>query len=447
MAALRRVVLLSLVLRVWSAAATADDLPAPLARIEPQDGVSIVFLGDSITHQCLYTQYVEDYLYTRFPNMRFKLHNAGVGGARAWDALARFDEDVAAYQPDYVTVLLGMNDGSYRPYDEATFQTYRGDMTALIDRIEEIGAKPILMTPTMFDSRAARLRDPNRNDDTLVLYNSVLTYYGTWLREVAVENGHGFVDMWGPLNNITLEQRKSDPAFTMIADSVHPDAPGQVVMAMALIEDMGLPHDVSRIDVGQTDGVANITATGGVASELSWSADEISFTFAADSLPWALPEEAQLGARITHLGHRLSRETLEVHGLPPGDYVLSIDGAEVGTYSTVQLEHLELQSNERTPQYQQALEVAMLNKQRNEGPVMGLRGEWGQFQHFARIRQGAEAAPDNADLQSQLAEMTTRVEGMAERVAERNSEARAIEDQIFEINQPAPRRYVLKRSP
>ncbi len=443
---LRRLIVTCLILSC-GVTLLADDLPAPVARIELEDATSIVFLGDSITHQCLYTQYVEDYLYTRFPHMRFQLHNAGVGGARAWDALARFDEDVAAYQPDYVTVLLGMNDGSYRPYDDATFQMYRTDMTALIARIEEIGATPILMTPTMFDARAARLRDPNRNDDSAQLYNSVLTYYGTWLREVAVENGHGFVDMWGPLNNITLEQRKSDPTFTLIADAVHPDAPGQVVMAMAIIEDMGLPHDVSRIDIGQMDGIANVTATGGVAGDLSWSDDEISFTFAAESLPWALPEEAQLGARITHLGHRLSRETLEVHGLPSGDYTLSIDGGEVGTYSTVQLEHLELQSNERTPQYQQALEIAMLNKQRNEGPVSGLRGEWGQFQHFARIGQALEAAPDNADLQAQLAEMTTRIEGMADRVAERNAEARAIEDQIFEINQPPVRKYVLRRAP
>ncbi|MEQ9069919.1 MAG: GDSL-type esterase/lipase family protein, partial [Gimesia chilikensis] len=82
----------------------------PLSKMELQTGDSIVFLGDSITHQCLYTQYVEDFFYTRYPKMRLKFHNAGVGGAKAWDALARFDRDVAAYHPKYVTVLLGMND-------------------------------------------------------------------------------------------------------------------------------------------------------------------------------------------------------------------------------------------------------------------------------------------------------------------------------------------------
>jgi hypothetical protein len=66
-----------------------------MAKLELKDGDTVVFLGDSITHQCLYTQYVEDYFYTRFPNVHIRFHNAGVGGDRAADALARFDQDVA----------------------------------------------------------------------------------------------------------------------------------------------------------------------------------------------------------------------------------------------------------------------------------------------------------------------------------------------------------------
>ena len=38
-------------------------------KIDLQDGDTLVFLGDSITHQCLYTQYVEDYYYTRYPKL------------------------------------------------------------------------------------------------------------------------------------------------------------------------------------------------------------------------------------------------------------------------------------------------------------------------------------------------------------------------------------------
>lgn len=430
--------------------APADDFATPLGQLDLQDGDAIVFLGDSITHQRLYTQYVEDFFYTRFPHLRLTLHNAGVGGAKAWDALARFDEDVAKFKPKYVTILLGMNDGQYKPYNEVIFQTYRQDMTELITQIQAIGATPILMTPTMYDARARRMRpNPNRptNEETLALYNSVLTYYGTWLRDVAQREGFGYVDMWGPLNNITLAERRIDAGFTLIPDSVHPGASGQVVMATAMILDLGLQGPVSSVRVFPTAaGKPRATASGGKMSDLEYGEERVSFTFAANALPWVLPEEAAVGVKLTKLGHRMSSEKLEVHGLKPGQYRLTIDGTEVGRFaSTALARHIELQANEQTPQYQQALEVALLNKQRNEGPVRNLRGEWSQFQRYARAKRAAEGAPDNDELAQQLAATRQRIDGRQGRVEEAQAAARAIEDQIFEINQPHPRKYVVER--
>ena len=445
-----RYVLPLLAATIVAGSARAADAPAkPLEKLELKDGDSLVFLGDSITHQRLYTQYVEDYFYTRMPKIRLKLHNAGVGGARAWDALQRFDADVAAYKPKYVTILLGMNDGTYQPYNDAIFQTYRQDMTELLTRLTSIGATPILMTPTMFDARADRAKPNNmRPADSSALYNSVLAYFGTWLREVAVENGWGFVDMWGPLNTITLEQRKTDPAFTLIKDAVHPGPDGQVVMATAIINDLGVPRQVSNINLTLPagEGKPQARATGGKVSDLQVTPEGVSFTFEAESLPWVLPEDARLGAKLTRLGHRLGKESLEVHGLPAGQYALIIDGVEVGRYASAALErHVELQENDKTPQFQQALKVAMLNKQRNEGPISKLRGEWSKFQQFARTRRSAAEQPNNEMVQKQLATLTEQVQGIDERVAQHNAEAKAIEDQIFQINQPPARKYELRK--
>ncbi len=81
--------LIALVLALMPAVLPAAEFKAPLSTPELKQGDCIVFLGDSITHQCLYTQYVEDYFYTRFPKMRLKLHNAGVGGAIHHDHMPR----------------------------------------------------------------------------------------------------------------------------------------------------------------------------------------------------------------------------------------------------------------------------------------------------------------------------------------------------------------------
>jgi lysophospholipase L1-like esterase len=436
------------------AAPAAEAKPAPkplLGKLELKDGDSIVFLGDSITHQVLYTQYVEDYFYTRFPKMRLKFHNAGVGGARAWDALQRFDKDVAAYKPKYVTILLGMNDGTYRPYDDATFQTYRKDMTEVLKRITDIGATPILMTPTMFDARADRARpNNNRPAENQALYNSTLAYYGTWLREVAQENGWGFVDMWGPLNTLTMEQRKTDPNFTMIKDAVHPGDDGQLVMAVAIINDIAPSRRVSAITInrGPNGQLKAGKPAGGTLTDLVSDSEKVEFTWAADSLPWVVPAKADVGVKLTKMGHRLGSESLQIAGLEPGRYSLSIDGTEVGTYTADALgRKIELQGNDKTPQYQQALEVATLNEKRNKGPYEGgpgpelaKRNLWGKFQGYARTKQQSEANPSDEALKKKLEDATKAIENMDEQVAKFNEQAK-----IFQKNQPKPRKYVLKK--
>ncbi|GMQ80321.1 MAG: SGNH/GDSL hydrolase family protein [Planctomycetia bacterium] len=440
-----RIYLALVLLVLFASSALAAEPRAPLAGLKLEPGTSIVLLGDSITHQCLYTQYVEDYFYTRFPGMRLRLHNAGVSGAKARDALARFDRDVAHYKPAYVTVLLGMNDGLYQPYDQETFSTYHQDMLALVDRLKEIDATPILITPTMYDARAARAagRDaPERNE----FYNSVLAYYGAWLREVAVENGFGFVDMYSPLNNLTLKQRMTNPAFTMLKDAVHPGPGGQAVMAFALVSDLGLQRQVSSIRIVRRRGRPVAKATGGTVQEVEFTDDGVSFRWSADSLPWVLPEAAAVGAKLCGLGHRMSREALEVHGLAAGQYELLIDDQPVGSYRSVALErHIELQSNLKTPQYQQALEVAELNKQRNEGPVRALRSEWLRFQQHDRLQRQAEQNPDNAKLADEVTQAAKQLEGMEDRITAHEQAARELEDQIFQINQPKTRTYQLRR--
>lgn len=420
-----------------------------LAKLDLKSGDSIVFLGDSITHQCLYTQYVEDFFYTRYPNMRLKFHNAGVGGAKAWDALARFDRDVAAYKPKYVTILLGMNDGQYQPFNEVIFQTYYKDMKELITKIEGIGAQPILMTPTMFDARAARLGKRKRNPASVELYNSVLAYYGTWLREVAAESGFGFVDMYSPLNNITLLARQKDPTFTIIKDSVHPDPPGQVVMAYALLSDMNVQRQVSRINISKkANGESTATAKGGKLTDLEFTDDGVSFTWLSKSLPWVVPAEAQLGAELTKLGHRMSQESLSIHDLSPGRYQLSIDGQVVGQYSNIALaRHIELQSNTKTPQYQQAMEVALLNKERNDGPVKNKRNSWRAFQRYARIKRelDAKTGQKNEQQMAQLKKLDAQLKNQEKTIEESEAAGLVLEDKIFKVNQPVARKFELKK--
>jgi lysophospholipase L1-like esterase len=437
------VVLLLIGVGCWTAAA-ADPSAAPkptfaklVEKIELNDGDTLVFLGDSITHQCLYTQYVEDYFYTRYPQKKIRFHNAGVGGDRAADALARFDQDVAAFKPKYVTVLLGMNDGSYGQWTPEMFATYEKDMTALIERIRSIGAVPVLMTPTMYDTRAALLKpSAKRPADHPVnkYYNASLAYLGAWVREQAINQGLGFVDMYNPLNNLTIAQRKADPDFTFIADAVHPAADGQFIMAYSILEQMHRNSAASMLN-GVHDGKQwKITAAKDAKiSQVAGSAEGLSFTHQAASLPWIVPADAATGYRLTAAGHRLSNQTFRMGGLAPGWYELKIDGRTIGTYSHTQLAiKIELQGNDKTPEHQQALAVAMLNKERNEQAMWPLRNVWRDLKVKRRAGNAEELAKFMTDFDA-------KVEALKQSVAD-------YDRKIYAMNQPQAHRYELVRA-
>jgi len=428
------------------APAAAPYEPKPIVdTIQLKDGDTLVFLGDSITHQCLYTQYLEDYFYTRYPKLRLNFHNAGVGGDRAADALRRFDEDVAVYKPKYVTILLGMNDGSYTKFEQAVFDTYERDMTTVLDRIKDLGAIAVPMTPTMFDSRSKMLfaKPEQQNAVRENYYSGVLAFYGAWLREQAYRRGLGFVDMNSPLNQISLEQRTKDPKWTMIKDGVHPGQTGQVVMACAVLWDMVQRGPVSQVTVAERNGKLGATAANGKITDFAAEGDKIAFTLEANALPWVLPEDAAEGFKLTAAGHRYSNEKVAYHRLKPGKYDLKIDGQLVGSYSAEQLETgVELETNTKTPQYQQALQVALLNQRRNNEAYHPLRDQYAQLKGRRRALQPLIDAKD-PNLAAKQAEFDQWYTGQKAKVAELRTKAKEIEDEIYKTNQPKPHRYEL----
>ncbi len=62
-----------------ASAAGAQDAGKPFGI---KDGDRVVFYGDSITEQRLYTTLVENYVVTRFPNLHVTFVHSGWGGDR-----------------------------------------------------------------------------------------------------------------------------------------------------------------------------------------------------------------------------------------------------------------------------------------------------------------------------------------------------------------------------
>jgi lysophospholipase L1-like esterase len=95
------------------AAAAGPASPVP---VQIGDRETIVFYGDSITEQNLYTAYLETFLLSRFPKKDLAFFNLGWSGDTASGGYKRFARDVLPVHPSLVFVNFGMNDGGYKAY-------------------------------------------------------------------------------------------------------------------------------------------------------------------------------------------------------------------------------------------------------------------------------------------------------------------------------------------
>ena len=99
-----------------AAALAAPTHAAPPAGFALRDGDRVVFFGDSITEQKLYTKYVEQYVYSHYPDLKVTFVNSGWGGdqvsrnecdaCHGVGALARIQRDVIEHRPTVVTLLF-----------------------------------------------------------------------------------------------------------------------------------------------------------------------------------------------------------------------------------------------------------------------------------------------------------------------------------------------------
>src|SRR5579871_1610256 len=164
-----------------------------------KEGDRVVFYGDSITDQRLYTTYIETYCRARFPKKHFTFVHSGwggdrVGGGGGGPIDVRLRRDVLPYKPTVVTICLGMNDGGYRPFDQKLFDTYVQGFRHILDTLlkELPGVRITLLTAPAYD-------DVTRPVGFLGGYNATLTVYGEAVKKLGQEYGLVVADTNAPL--------------------------------------------------------------------------------------------------------------------------------------------------------------------------------------------------------------------------------------------------------
>ena len=349
--------------------ARAQATNAPFAL---KNGDRVVFYGDSITDQRMYTLLTEQYIVTRFPNLNVRFVHSGWGGDRVTGGGGgpidlRLNRDVTAYKPSVVTVMLGMNDASYRAFDAGIFQTYADGYKHLVEKVKKDnpGVRLTLIQPSPYD-------DVTRPEGFPGGYNAVLLRYASFVGQLASEQGAGVADLNNPVVAMLKKANATDAtnAAKIIADRVHPGWGGQLIMAEALLKAWNAPALVSSVTLDAASGKsetqnARVSKVQAVKDgSLRWSTLEGSLPFPLGSPDPNAAAPYNLAVASSDFVQALDQETLTVTNLAAPRYTLKIDGKSIGEFTKEQLAGGVNLATLNTPMLQQALLVGKLTQLR-----------------------------------------------------------------------------------
>jgi lysophospholipase L1-like esterase len=328
--------------RLWIAVVAM--LATSVARIHGQDLVlhendRVVFYGDSITAQRLYTRFVEDFVLTRYPQLHVTFWNAGVPGDTVYggytgDMPTRMKRDVFPHQPTVITIMLGMNDGYYMAFDQKYLDVFNEGYRKLLDSIQNgaPAARVTLISPTPYDEVT--------HGTEFAQYNDVVGRYSASVKESAISSHLRFSDF----NQVETDllnagmRKNSSLAALLVPDRIHPADASHWVMAAALVRSWGLSPVVSglQLDVATKRAVATESTQ---IADLEIGEAELHWTQTDNALPLPLSLDdgmIQFVLGVSDLA-TIDQQLLLVKGLPAARYTLKIDEKKIATFTREQL--------------------------------------------------------------------------------------------------------------
>jgi lysophospholipase L1-like esterase len=204
-----------------------------------QAGQRVLFIGDSITdcdrrflaapYGDGYVNLVRAFVTARHPQVRLTWLNRGVSGDTVRDLARRWEHDVLALQPDWLSVMIGINDiwRAYEPelaHDAVPIDEYEATLRDLLRKaVDQTACRLILADPYLIEPDP---REPQRTDTDR--YGAVVDALAEEFDAVHVKTQQAF----NAVLAVTAPQEWAE-------DRIHPNLPGHAVIAGAFLEAIG----------------------------------------------------------------------------------------------------------------------------------------------------------------------------------------------------------------
>lgn len=216
--------------------------------------VTVVFIGDSVTHGCFevyragkegietvfevdkgYSTRFKEIMNTIYPATQINVINSGISGDTAEGALKRLDRDVLSFNPDLVVVSLGLNDCCTMGAEGV--KKYKENLSKIFEKINQKGIETIFITQNdMCDYVRPSISDEiiKTIAERTVKARENLKSYFDGAKEVCKKYGVEVIDLfqvWGKLKELG-----ADTTLLLSNDLNHPIREYHYYMAIKLVE-------------------------------------------------------------------------------------------------------------------------------------------------------------------------------------------------------------------
>lgn len=203
-------------------------------------GTKLVFMGDSVT-DCGrnrpvaeglfdplgkgYVNIVNGFLTAACPELAIRVVNMGCSGNNVRDLKARWQTDVFDLNPDWVSIMIGVND-VWRQYDMPLITEQHVYLPEYVKTLEELIQQTlpkvkglVLMTPYYIET--------NKKD----AMRATMDKYGAAVKKLAAKYKTVFVDTQAAFDAVLKHMHPNAIAW----DRVHPNIPGHTALARAFL--------------------------------------------------------------------------------------------------------------------------------------------------------------------------------------------------------------------
>jgi lysophospholipase L1-like esterase len=209
-----------------------------------QQGAKLLMIGDSITDvgrvrpvgegrgEALGRGYVAEVnalIQSVYPDLGIRVVNMGTSGDTVRNLKDRWTTDVLALKPDWLTIMIGIND-VWRQFDQplltethVLLEEYEATLEKLVSQTLPGLKGLILMTPYFLEA--------NEND----AMRSLMDQYGAVVRKTAEKYGTLFIDTQAAFQFILSQRYNAELAW----DRVHPSLTGHMILARAFLREIG----------------------------------------------------------------------------------------------------------------------------------------------------------------------------------------------------------------